>query len=296
MEKNLKQSDSKLFYLLLALAMVGWGASWVNAKILSRYIDEYEMVFMRFGLTILTMIPVIIYLKKSFKIDKKSLLLSLITSIAFIGYMKYFYLGTKYGTASLGGALVTSLVPIITFVMLSALGIKKTTKSNIYALMLGAIGVLTMLGVWSMNPDQIFVIQNLYFMLAAMMWPIVTILSSKSTKISPIVFSLYLYVFTVILVSLFLVDFDHLEGALRSADVRFWLNMTSMVLLASTFANTVYFVGVEKLGAGEVSSFIFLVPSAAIALSVIFLNEQISIWIIVGLLFSLTAIRMLNRA
>lgn len=292
----MKQSNSKLFYLLLALAMVGWGASWVNAKILSRYIDEYEMVFMRFGLTILTMIPVILYLKKSFKIDKKSLLLSLITSVAFIGYMKYFYLGTKYGTASLGGALVTSLVPIITFVMLSALGIKKTTKSNIYALMLGAIGVLTMLGVWSMNPDQIFVIQNLYFMLAAMMWPIVTILSSKSTKISPIVFSLYLYIFTVILASLFLVDFDHLEGALRSADVQFWLNMASMVLLASTFANTVYFIGVEKLGAGEVSSFIFLVPSAAIALSVIFLNEQISIWIIVGLLFSLTAIRMLNRA
>jgi len=65
--------------------------------------------------------------------------------------------------------------------------------------------------------------------------------------------------------------------------------------LASTFANTIYFLGVEKLGAGEVSSFIFLVPSAAIALSMIFLGEEISLWVIIGMIFSLIAIRILNR-
>ena len=33
------------FYILMVFAMVFWGASWVNVKILSAYINEYELVF-----------------------------------------------------------------------------------------------------------------------------------------------------------------------------------------------------------------------------------------------------------
>jgi len=291
----MRKTDNRIFYFLLALAMVGWGASWVNAKVLSGYIDEYEMVFLRFFLTAITMIPIIIYLQESFKIDKKTFALTLVTSVAFILYMKYFFLGTKYGTASLGGAFVTSLAPIITFIMLALLGIKKITKTDGYALMLGALGVMTMLGVWRFNTDEIFLIQNLYFVLAATLWPIVTILSSKSTKLSPIVFTFYLYIVTVLLDAILFVDFSHLGNVLTNADTKFWINISSIVLLASTYANTIYFLGVQKIGAGEVSSFIFIVPSAAIGLSVIFLNEQISFSIIIGLILSLTAIKILNR-
>lgn len=285
--------NRNFFYILLFFAMIGWGASWVNVKVLTAYINEFEMVFFRFFLTALSMIPVMLILKKSFKIDLKSLFLVVITSIAFIAYMKYFFLGTKYGTASLGGAFVTSLIPINTFLILAFMGIKKISKKDFFALILGAIGVMTMLNVWSFDPNEVFVVHNLYFLLASILWPVVTILSSKSTKISPIVFTFYLYVVTSIIMIVGFVDIQNIQY--ESFDFVFWLNLFIISFIASTYSNTVYFLGIETLGAGEVSSFIFLVPFAAISLSAIFLEEHISVSIIVGTILTLLAVKILNN-
>lgn len=287
------QANRNFFYFLLFLAMVGWGASWVNVKVLSNYINEFETMFFRFFATAITMIPIILVLKKSFKIDLKSLLLALITAIAFIAYMKYFFLGTKFGTASLGGAFVTSLIPINTFLILAIFGSKKITKKDSFALALGAIGVMTMLNVWSFKAEEIFVIHNLYFILASILWPIVTILSSKSSNISPIVFTFYLYVFTSILNLIFFVDLSLVNYS--SFDSIFYINMICLVLAASTLANTIYFLGIEKLGTSEVSSFIFLVPFAAITLSAIFLKEEITFSIVFGTVLTIIAVKILNN-
>lgn len=273
--------------------MIGWGASWVNVKILSEYINEFEMVFIRFSFTAITMIPIILVLKKSFYIDKKTFMLVLLTSVTFIAYMKYFFLGTKLGTASLGGALVTSLAPIMTFIMLAILRLKEIKRRDIFALVLGALGVLTMLNVWLLGPSEIFVTQNLYFILASILWPIVTILSASSTQISPIVFTFYLYVVTVALVSIVFIDFATIKT--DGFDTRFWINTFSIVVFASTFANTVYFLGIEKLGTSEVSSFIFLVPFAAIGLSVIFLDEKIDIFVLIGAFMTMYAVKIINN-
>jgi len=288
----MKNTNKNLFYFLMFLAMIAWGASWVNVKILSSYINEFEMIFFRFFITAVTMIPIILFLKKSFKIDIKSFVLVILTSIAFIAYMKYFFLGTKFGTASLGGAFVTTLIPINTFLILALLRVKKVSKKDAYALTLGGVGVLTMLNIWNFDLEQILVIQNLYFVLAAILWPVITILSSKSLKISPIVFTFYLYLVTTVLNLVFFVDLN--KVAYETFDTTFWINIFIITIAASTFANTVYFLGIEKLGASEVSSFIFLVPFAAIVLSAIFLKEEIGLSIIIGTILTLIAVKILN--
>lgn len=287
------ESNKNIFYFLLFLAMLSWGASWVNVKVLSSYINEFETMFLRFFITAITMIPIILVLKKSFKIDLKSLGLVIVTSIVFICYMKYFFLGTKYGTASLGGAFVTTLIPINTFLILALFGEKKITKKDAFALFIGAIGVLTMLNIWSFKTDEIFLIQNLYFILASIFWPIITILSSKSTKISPIVFTFYLYIATSILNIIFFVDISKIDY--QSFDEIFYINLFVLTIIASTFANTIYFLGIEKLGAREVSSFIFFVPFAAIILSAFFLKEKITPSIIIGTILTIIAVQILNN-
>ena len=286
-------SNKNLFYILLFLAMIGWGGSWVNIKVLSNYLDEFETMFFRFAITAVTMVPIIIFLKKSFKIDLRNFIIVVVTSLTMIAYMKYFYLGTKFGTASLGGAFVTSLIPINTFLIMAIMGNKKITKKDSFALSLGAIGVMTMLNVWSFKPEEIFVIHNLYFILASLLWPTITILSSKAVKISPIVFTLYLYVVTSILNLIFFIDLN--EIAYEKLDSIFWINMLFLAIVASTFANTIYFLGIEKLGASEVSTFIFLVPFAAITLSAIFLKEEITLSIVLGTVLTIIAVKILNN-
>jgi len=289
----MQTKSNNFFYFLMLLAMIGWGMSWVSVKILGRYIDEYEMILFRFGITAVTMIPIIIRMKHSFKITVREFWIVLLASLSFFAYMKYFFLGVKLGTASLGGAFVTTMIPIMTFVLLALMGARKVTQRELGALVLGGVGVMTILGVWNKTLSEILVIHNLYFVLAAFLWAVLTIISSKNRTLSVLVFTFYLYVITVTLDLLFFVDLPAIDIA--SFDSTFWLHMGLISLLSTTFANTVYFIGIEKLGAGEVSSFVFLVPFAAIGLSIPFLGEEISTWMIVGTVMTLLAVKILNN-
>jgi len=277
----------------MLLAMIGWGMSWVSVKILGRYINEYEMILFRFGITAVTMIPIIGWMKHSFRITLREFGIILLASLSFFAYMKYFFLGVKLGTASLGGAFVTTMIPIMTFVLLALMGTKKVTRRELTALVLGGIGVMTILGVWNRSLEEILVIHNLYFVLAAFLWAILTIVSSKNRTLSVLVFTFYLYVSTVGIDLLFFIDISVID--LQRFDSIFWIHIGLISLLSTTFANTVYFIGIEKLGAGEVSSFVFLVPFAAIGLSIPFLGEEIGIWMIAGTVMTLFAVKILNK-
>ena len=278
---------------MMVLAMAGWGASWVNAKVLSSYINEYEMMFLRNFFTIITLAPVLIISKKFFYTNIKSLVLSFFAAIVMIIYLKFYFLGVKFGTASLGGALVTTLIPINTFLLMALFFGKRIVKKDIFALILGVIGVLTILNIWSFSFEQIFTKHNSYFLFASILWPIFTIISSKSTKTSPLVFSFYMYVFMTILLLIFFVEPTKMPYA--SFDWIFWANILCVAVVSTTFATSIYFIGIEKLGTNEVSSFIFLVPFFAISLSVIFLKEHISYSIIFGTIMTLIAVKILNN-
>ncbi len=287
------QTNKNIFYIMMIFAMAGWGASWVNAKVLSAYINEYELIFFRNIFTLLTLTPILIFAKKYFYINKKSLFLAFLASVVMIAYMKCYFLGTKFGTASLGGALVTTLIPINTFLIMALFFNKKIQKKDFSALALGAIGVLTILQVWSFNYEQVFTIYNAYFLVGSLLWAILTIISSRSTKTSPMVFTFYMYVITTILVIIFFLDFKAINYS--NFDWIFWVNILVLSVISTTFATTVYFVGIEKLGANEVSSFIFLVPFFAILFSVIFLKEKISLSIMVGTILTIYAVKILNN-
>ncbi len=287
------QTNKNIFYIMMIFAMAGWGASWVNAKVLSFYINEYELIFFRNIFTLLTLTPILIFAKKYFYINKKSLFLAFLASLVMIAYMKCYFLGTKFGTASLGGALVTTLIPINTFLIMAIFFNKKIQKKDFLALGVGAIGVLTILQVWSFNFEQVFTIYNAYFLAGSLLWAILTIISSRSTKTSPMVFTFYMYVITTILVVIFFLDFKAINY--QSFDWIFWVNILILSVISTTFATTVYFVGIEKLGANEVSSFVFLVPFFAILFSVIFLKEHISLSIILGTVMTIYAVKILNN-
>lgn len=286
-------ANKNLFFFLLFISMIAWGGSWVNVKIISNYVNAYEMMFIRFLITVIAMVPIIVVLKKSFKIDARSFVLAVVSALVMIAYMNYYFLGTKFGTASLGGAMVTTLIPINTFILMAIVRLKKMHQKDVFALALGAAGVLTMLHVWSLDAKHILVIHNVYFLVASLLWAVMTVVSSKATKVSPIIFSFYMYVVMTVLVWIFAIDTNAMVS--HTYDRSFWLNMLCMSILSTAFANTIFFLGIERLGAAEVSSFMFLVPFSAIILSAIFLDEKIDLFIVFGTMLTLWAVKLLNN-
>jgi drug/metabolite transporter (DMT)-like permease len=278
----------------MVFAMVFWGASWVNVKILSSYINEYELVFLRMGISFISMFPILYYFKFSFKLDFKSLILILLASIVLVLYSLVFFLGVEHGSAGFGGALVTTLIPINTFIILAIIHKKTISLKHSFALILGGLGVLTMLNIWSFNLAAIFSKDNIYFLIASILWPILTIISSKATKTNVMVFTFYVYIISTFVIYVFFIE-NTIFNTVLNFDYIFWLNIFVITILSTTFATSIYFVGITKLGTKEVSSFIFLVPASALILSAIFLDEKITYNTIVGAFCTIIAIYILNN-
>jgi len=288
----MQKRGSMLFYFLMFIAMIGWGAAWVHVKYLSSIMSVNEIIFYRYLLTTASMVPILLFFGYSFKIDRVALILSVIAGFLMALYTWLFIEGTRLGTASLGGAFVTTLIPIVTFLMLAFINKKKIRQKDIYALILGAIGVATILNIWSFRSEQIFKIENFYFIMAAFLWGVLTIIASRVKSINPLVYSFYIYLFTTLVEFLFVVKLDTNIVNIKPLG---YLNILSLAFFSTTFATSIYFIGGQKIGADKISSFTFLVPFSAIALSAIFLGEKITIGMIIGTILAVFAIYILNK-
>lgn len=286
--------NKNIFYILMVFAMIFWGASWISTKVLTTYVNEYELVFLRMGICFITMFPLIYFFKLSFKFDLKSLLLILVASLVLTLYSIVMFLGVEHGTGSFGGALVTTLIPINTFIIIAILNKKTISLKHSFALILGAFGVLNMLNIWNFDLNEILSKDNIYFLLASLLWPVLTIITAKATKINAFVFTFYTYVISSSTLYLFFVD-NTVFTKIMNFDSIFWFNIFVITILSTTFATSIYFIGASKLGAKEVSSFIFLVPASALIIGAIFLDEKITLNIIIGTIFTIIAIYILNN-
>ena len=287
-------NNKNIFYPLLILSMIFWGIAWVNTKILTNYVNQYELVFLRMGICFISMFPIIYFSNLSFKINLKSFYLILIASVFLVLYSIVFFLGVQHGTPGFGGALVTTLIPINTFILIALINKKTISLKHSFALILGGFGVLTMLNVWNFNPNEIFSKDNIYFLMASILWPLLTIVSAKDTKTNGLVFTFYVYVISTFVVYLFFVDNSVFEKV-ASFDFKFWINMFMITILSTTFATSIYFIAIAKIGTKEATTFIFLVPASAMVSSAIYLEEKISFNTIIGTFCTIIAIYILNN-
>ena len=186
--------------------MIFWGASWISTKVLTNYIDAYEMVFLRMGICFLSMAPIIVFLKMNYKLDFKTFVLILFASLFLVLYSVFMYFGVEHGTGSLGGAMVPSMIPIITYIFVAILNKKTISLKHSFALVLGAFGVLNMINIYQFDIDVIFSKYNIFFIVASILWAILTIITSKSTKINAFVFTTYTYLIASSVLYFFYVD------------------------------------------------------------------------------------------
>lgn len=281
-------SKRVLLSILMVISMVAWGESWVSAKILNRYLDANELIFWRFFFTSLGMVLVLIFFKISLKESLRELFIAFIGGIILSCYNYFFFLGTKYGLASFGGIFVTTINPIVTFLLIALISKNNLRKDEIFGLLLGFLGAIIMLRLWR---EDIFIEGNVYFLLAALTWPILTLVSSKHKMKSAILFSFYMFVFTT-LIDLVILEFNLTN--IFKFDSKFWLNLLLLSFFGTTFATTTYFLAVVKLGSKVASSFFFMVPLSSFIFAIIFLKERVDIALLIGGAISLVAVYFLN--
>jgi len=269
-----------------------WGGGWSALKILTYDLSIEIIIFWRFFIMSISFIPILYFIKVPLTITHSGLKFVASSSVLNIAFMISSFLGIKYGMAGNGGVIITTLAPLMTFLLVALIFKTKLFKSQYIGLFIGLIGGVIML---ELNDMSLFLNgSNIYFVLCAIIWAGVTLLSQYSHEhIHPIHYSFYISV--VASVASFIYAYNSDLTSVFTQSKEFWIALIYLAVLGQSVATTIFFIASGKLGSQKTSSFMFLVPIFALIIAWGILGEPIEKHIVIGGTLSLIAVYYINK-
>ncbi len=280
--------------LLLIISMILWGLSWPSNKVLSQFASPITLGVMRYVLVIVSMLPLLAFMKVKFTISKNGLIVLVISGILMAVYNFTFLQGLKFGQPGAGGILVTTLNPIFAYTLGIALARRKPTRNEAIGILLGAAAGVVLLQLWN-DLNLLSDPGNALFLGSALLWAIMSKFTSRSAEFgNPLAFTWWMYIVTLVCL-LPIVDYTQLNTLVHSTDPLFWWNLLFGSVIVTSFATTMYFLATARIGAERASSFIFTVPLCAGLASWLILDEPLKWYTILGGCIGVAAVYVLNR-
>ena len=292
MELRMVESKNTMS-LLMVMVTFTWALSGIATKYLSFYISENEIVVYRYFFAILSTFPVLWWMKISLNINKKNLLLSLLLAIFLIGNTRFYFMGMQHGAAGLGAALVTVLIPIFVYIFMVFSKKSQPTLRDWFALLFGIIGVSFMMNFEQLSLSDWMRGGNLYFILAAFFYALITVFGAFMRGMHVMAFNFYICIFALMIDWFFSFDGSFLSEV--NMDKVFWINIFILSVLSTTIAATLYYIGLKILGSKKCAEFSLLTPFFAIILGMIFFSETLTIKNALGTIMSVSALVVLNK-
>jgi drug/metabolite transporter (DMT)-like permease len=279
--------------VLVLIGMFFWGANWTSAKVIASILPAPQLVLYRYTFVTLFFLPLLWIKKVSFKIEKKSALLLLISSICMGLYQYLFFQGLKTGLAGSAGILVTTINPIITWVLVSLITKKKLSKKEMLGLFIGGSSAFFFLRIWEFDSQTLLVSGTAHFLAASFFWAFVTVLR-EYIRVPSLLYTFYLFLPITISLLLILPFPESLVGF--GLGKIFWGNMIYLASFGTLYSTSIFFYFTQKNGAKLSSSFIFTVPVFAGLVAMVVLKESLSFSTIVGGVLASISVFLLNKA
>jgi drug/metabolite transporter (DMT)-like permease len=285
--------QAKHFSYLLVLAMFFWGAGWPALKVLTYSLPLEVVSFWRFFLMIFAFIPVLFFIQKPLTLKKEALKYIFPSAVLNVLFMVFAFLGVQKGFAGSGGVIITTLSPVLTFMLVSLVFKKHPPKMQIIGLVIGFVGGLIMLKVTTLLGDLNGA--EFYFFLCAVVWAMLTLISQQShAVIHPVHYSFFIAVFATVI--FFFIALPYEVMAVADEGLAFWSALLYLAIFGQTIATTIYFIASGKLGSSHASSYMFLVPLFALVTSYFLLGESVELHILIGGAVTLFGVYLINRS
>lgn len=286
--------EEKYLVIAIVTSMFLWGLSWPSGKVLTGYCSVINFSVYRYILVILSMLVLLPAIGVPFRIKSAGIPSFVISGVLLAAYSYFFFIGLKNGAAGAGGVLVTTLNPIVAYSIGMVLKRKLPAGNEIIGLLLGITACCVLLRVWD-NAAALAGSGNLYFLLAAFTWAVMSKFTAKGAQYgSSMGFSLFQYIVTLCCLLPF-VNVPEMKAIIHTGDKVFWLNLIFSSVIVTALATTVYFYSTTRIGAEKASSFIFLVPFGAAISSWLLLGERLQLHTAIGGLLGIAAVYIINR-
>lgn len=230
------------------------------------------------------------------RIIKKPALAGLIflSAIALVGYNIMFILGLTSGLAGKGGVIVTTLNPLIGFILGAIIYRNKFSFNSWLGIIIGLTGGFILIEPWRYSLTQLIDGGNLIFVAAAAFWALITFLAHKIQKeVSLWEFNLFTYILAVVIILPMIWNKNIFNW--QQYSMGFWINTVYLAVFGGVIAGGIYFYASKVIGSAKTGSFTFIVPGMALLFSFIFLNEIPQISTIIGGALAISAVYVINK-
>ncbi len=269
-------SKKRAIFFLVTSAFL-WGVSFPIVKVAVSRISPFDLFFLRFAFAALFMIP---FIGKNFA-KGHLILLGFLNSSAFL--MEFF--GQKYTSATEAALITVTILPLVALISIF-IGEKANFKTSIavFLTVTGAFIIITRLDFTNLRFSSIK--GNLLVFLATFLWAVFTVISRKIQRDGSEQ-TTWAILFWTGMFALPVAGFRHIELTFYSVTVSLILAVFCTIVAFHLFLEAM-----RKIDATTSEVIITLQLPFAIITSMIFLNEKLSLSMIIGGVLITSAIFM----
>ncbi len=278
-------------HILVVLAMIFWGMSFIWTKIVFQTYDPVTTIFFRLIISVVVLFAFMIISGVEIKIDKKDIKYFILSSV-FNPFL--YFIGENYGLKEVSAfftSVIISTIPVVTPFFVFFFYKEKITRINVIGLIISFVGVLVIIfsdGINTGNGNVFgFVMLGMAVISAIFYTIFVKRLSFKYNPVSIIAWQNLIGVF--LFLPLFLA-FGADEVLKIKPPVETVFSLFMLGIFASSAAFIFYTYGIQKIGIIKTNFYTNLIPVFSFLFAYIFLDEPASWMKFAGLVIVITGI------
>lgn len=284
-------------YLLTAMAPLCWAGDIVLAGSMASTVPPFSLVFWRWTLASLIMIP---FAYKNVQQDwvevKRSWgKLCLMSVLGASGFITLLYI-SLHTTSTINSSLIQTTMPFMIVLACVFLYGDKMTKTQIGGMALCFMGVIYVLfkGDWHAVKQMVFIKGDLLVLIATVLYGLYSALIPKSNKLHPFTFLFCISSLGAITIFPFYI-WELLTIGAATITPKFLLGVTYIAVCPTIVAYLCWNKGISIIGPSKASLFMYLIPIFTSMFAIPFLREPFRFYHIMGMMLIFGGLILFNR-
>lgn len=266
------------YYLLMIFATLLFAGAFIAGKLGSSDFSPVMMTFLRIGLAVVILMPIMIIKEKNIRLTRKELFL--VFRLGLVGMTFYhllFFTALRYTTAS-NASVINGTMPIITAIIAAFVLKEKLSFKSIVFIVTAFIGVLTIITNWNLMVlfEMTFSKGDILMLCGTISWATYSVMIKKANSdMSPLKMTTYTLLMCFLIITPFAIREIIIYDAL-SVPFESYYTIIYMAIFPTVIGYTIQQGAIKTIGPSTASLFINLVPFFSIILSMIILKEPLN--------------------
>jgi drug/metabolite transporter (DMT)-like permease len=277
------------------LAVVFWGTSFVATKTVLLEIKPVTVIILRLILASILLTTIALSTKRSFSVNLKSHGWIFILALIATFHLWIQVTGLQYTTASNTGWIIGT-APIFMAVLGLIFYKEKVTFLQLAGILIAMFGLLLLIGKGNiLNIDLIENKGDLLVLGSAFTWGVYSMVNKKiSLTYSPLMTILYLFLMMAIIIIPFNLNSETFNSVINLSLLG-WISILFLGLFCSGIAYVIWAQALRDMESAKVGAFLYFEPFVTVLAAWFFLNEAITLMMILSGLLITFGVFIVNK-